>query len=307
MTNSLKKTNGSVTGRLVGGVGNQLFIYSAARQLAEVNKSTLILDVSQIGVGGTNHGTLLSETNLSGEFKFIKNRLPKILLRVENKTKRLMKKRFKFDFFLRGTYVSEVLGFDGKVLTLNPPITLSGYFQSWRYSEEILPIIKEEIGLKHYSNWFLQMRAIMKEERPIVIHVRRGDYVNLADDFGILGLEYYENALARIEEEDLDKKFSIWVFSDDVQKARNLLSNVSQRKIVFVDPPDNISVLESLLLMTGGSAHVIANSTFSWWAARLSETTQIVVAPKTWFRNREDPIDLLPPDWKLADSHWDVG
>ena len=74
MVNFLKKTNGPVTGRLVGGVGNQLFIYSAARKLAEINKSPLILDASQIGVGGTNHGTLLSETNHLGEFKYLRKK-----------------------------------------------------------------------------------------------------------------------------------------------------------------------------------------------------------------------------------------
>ena len=307
MVNFLKKTNGPVTGRLVGGVGNQLFIYSAARKLAEINNAPLILDVSQIGVGGTNHGTLLNETNLFGEFKFLRKKFPKILLRIENKVNRLIEKYLKFNSFPRGIYFSEVLGFDKKVFALNSPIILSGYFQSWRYVEDILPKIQEEIVLKNYSNWFIGLRTIVNEEKPIVIHVRRGDYTNLADDFGILGLEYYEKALAQIEETNLDKKVPIWVFSDDINKARSLLSNVSQRKIVFIDPPANCSALESLLLMTYGGAHVIANSTFSWWSARLSKTTQIVVAPNTWFRYREDPIDLLPPEWKLVDSHWDVG
>ena len=220
---------------------------------------------------------------------------------------RLIKKIFKLNSFPRGIYVSQVLGFDKNVLALNSPITLSGYFQSWRYVEGILPKIQEEIVLKSYSNWFIRLRKIMNDEKPIVIHVRRGDYMNLADDFGILGLEYYKKALVQIEQINLDKKIPIWVFSDDINKARNLLSNVSQRKIVFIEPPANCSALESLLLMTYGGAHVIANSTFSWWSARLSETTQMVVAPNTWFRYREDPIDLLPPEWKLADSHWDVG
>jgi hypothetical protein len=307
MSNSSRNSACPVTAQLVGGIGNQLFIYSAARQLAEINSSPLILDESQIGVGGTNHGSLLSETNLKGEFKVIKKRSPKFVLRIQNYLKRLITSKLEGNFFSRNTYNSQILGYDPNVLNLVPPVTLIGYFQSWRYAENILPKIRSEIELKDLSSWFTEIRERIKVEKPIVVHVRRGDYMSLADDFGILGARYYERALRLVDEHFSDKKVPIWVFSDDVQKAKKLLLDLGNYEITFIDPPANASALESMLLMSYGSAHIIANSTFSWWSAHMSQTTEIVVAPSKWFRNREDPADLLPPEWRLADSHWDVG
>jgi hypothetical protein len=47
-----------------------------------------------------------------------------------------------------------------------------------------------------------------------------------------------------------------------------------------------------------GEAFVIPNSTFSWWAARLSESEQPPVAvPRKWFEFQENPIDLFPEEW----------
>jgi hypothetical protein len=57
--------------------------------------------------------------------------------------------------------------------------------------------------------------------------------------------------------------------------------------------------------MSLASANVIANSTFSWWAAALNQNKGFVVAPDKWFRGLEDPKDLIPPDWILVKSQWE--
>ena len=49
---------------------------------------------------------------------------------------------------------------------------------------------------------------------------------------------------------------------------------------------------------------VIANSTFSWWAANLSINDSLILAPNKWFRSAPDPADLVPPNWKLIDTGW---
>jgi hypothetical protein len=49
---------------------------------------------------------------------------------------------------------------------------------------------------------------------------------------------------------------------------------------------------------------VIGNSTFSWWAAYLNENQTNIVAPRKWFKGREDPSELMPPHWKLTESIW---
>jgi hypothetical protein len=44
---------------------------------------------------------------------------------------------------------------------------------------------------------------------------------------------------------------------------------------------------------------VIANSTFSWWAAWLGEREgSVVVAPRRWFEDRtRNSSDIVPPRW----------
>ena len=51
--------------------------------------------------------------------------------------------------------------------------------------------------------------------------------------------------------------------------------------------------------MAQGSAHINANSTFSWWGAMLSNNTIQVIAPEIWFLDRKTPSTLLPSDWML--------
>jgi hypothetical protein len=56
--------------------------------------------------------------------------------------------------------------------------------------------------------------------------------------------------------------------------------------------------------MSQGSAFAIANSTFSWWSAFLSEDPEVVIVPKAWFRERKEPQDLIPIDWRREVSQW---
>ena len=296
----------SVTGKLIGGIGNQLFIYSAARHLAESTQAKLYLDCSDIGLGGTNHGSRLGDTKLFGAFINNEIKTRHLFKKHQKKIARKILSFLAFHEIIQDHYFSKCVGFDSFVLKLTPPVTLHGYFQSWKYVEPLISSIRLELTLDNYSDWFLENYAIMSKELPIIVHVRRGDYVPLVEEFGLLGLEYYIEAIRIVDEVLPNRNIPVWVFSDDVQEAQKLLSNFSDRRIHFVQPPVGTSAFESMLLMKIGSAHVIANSTFSWWAAMLSEETSLVVAPKEWYREIDEPEYLLPTEWKRANSHWEA-
>jgi hypothetical protein len=89
----------------------------------------------------------------------------------------------------------------------------------------------------------------------------------------------------------------VWLFSDDLELAKERASQAGIERI-FTPDVQALSPAEILTLMRFGSGYVISNSTFGWWAAKLSNTSNIeVVVPDPWFRKLEQPENLIPNDW----------
>ena len=135
-----------------------------------------------------------------------------------------------------------------------------------------------------------------------MIHVRRGDYVKVADKFGLLSKSYYLNSLKKIRDDGFAGP--IWVFSDDILSAKALLDEGEFISARFIEQSVDSSPEESLILMSMAKVIVIANSTYSWWAASLNVDKSLVISPKTWFKSMEAPEYLLPDSWIKLESTW---
>jgi hypothetical protein len=170
---------------------------------------------------------------------------------------------------------------------------LIGYFQTFRIPDEVMTFMYS-LRLKDYSELLDYLSKIAQQEEPVVIHVRRGDYKS-ENAFGILDQQYYEKALAQITlDHDNDL---IWLFSDEPAEAKKALPSHIKTSIKEVDP-GNLHPTTTLEIMRLGHNYIIANSSFSWWAAKLSRVEKkVVVAPKPWFVSAVEPIDLIPKDW----------
>ena len=72
----------------------------------------------------------------------------------------------------------------------------------------------------------------------------------------------------------------------------------------IISTPNDVSDAETLILMSLASRIVIANSTFSWWAARVNGSNKTVIAPEKWFRSLPDPEFLIPNNWIKLKSYW---
>ena len=122
----------------------------------------------------------------------------------------------------------------------------------------------------------------------------------LEENFGIPSREFYSAGISKLLARGSCK--SIWVFSDDLPKAREKLDLQETLPIRWINSVDD-SVVATLQAMRLGRAYVIANSTFSWWAAYLSLNPSVeVVAPSPWFMGMEDPKELIPPNWEQLDA-----
>jgi hypothetical protein len=177
---------------------------------------------------------------------------------------------------------------------------LKGYFQSWRYFEGHEPEIRRafDTGRLATARTAPLEARIRAAEQSVAIHIRRGDFSDTAKNAalrGPLGPEYYRAARAHIE--GSVKRPTFFLFSDDVAAAAAELSDWPD-----LVPVAGLSPHEDLRLMALCKHFIIANSTFSWWAAWLSAAEgKIVVAPSRWFGpaypHQFVLEDRVLPDW----------
>ena len=293
-----------------GGLGNTIFQYAAGKYLAKRIGTDVLVSTKLIGKAKANHGFYLATIFPDIEFEDDDN-LRKIRLwvwveenfdRVLSGLARRNKEFNKFCTFFFNRYDSQIIGFDSNLDAFKIPVRLRGYFQTWKYAQSLISSDGLVPKLENPSIWYTEMYERAKKLAPIVIHVRRGDYQAHGDKYGLLSCAYYLNALRIIPKELRNNP--IWVFSDDIDLAKDLLARELPLGTLWIQPPMKSNPAESFMLMTLGYAHIIANSTFSYWAAQLSSTSQIVIAPKKWFKSMEDPQDLINPSWSLVESDW---
>lgn len=162
-------------------------------------------------------------------------------------------------------------------------VNLSGYYQSYKYFDHIKKKIKRDF------TFLPSAREIYPQKNTLSIHVRRTDYLGLSNYHINLAEEYYKNAI------DAIGTFSeAIVFSDDIEwcKTVNIFSGFT---FSAGDP------YSDLQLMSKCDSHIIANSSFSWWGAWLSQSDN-VVAPRNWFGpalENHDTSGYYLPEWKV--------
>ncbi len=174
-------------------------------------------------------------------------------------------------------------------------ILLNGYFQAHQYPFEIetykkmqsIEIINQSQELKDWIN-------LANVERPVIVHLRLSDY-KMEKGIGVLPSKYYEKALMQIQEMAQSRK--IWVFSDEPAAVDQFIKPPIDYGIRVIGD-NGLNPAETLELMRHGSAYVIANSTFSWWAAFLSyEKGCPTIMPAPWFQNMPSPEGIKPENW----------
>jgi hypothetical protein len=190
--------------------------------------------------------------------------------------------------------------FDEELFTMCPDhVSLQGYFQTEKYFKHIESEIREDFTFKNeILNPCKDM--ISSVENPIALHIRRTDYLTNSENHFNLPLDYYAAALKYF---DADR--NVIVFSDDPIwcQEQELLSN---DRFMISENTDN---RVDLCLMSLCDDFIIANSSFSWWGAWLSQNkNKKVIAPLQWFGKTgytkdHDTKDLIPNDWiRISDG-----
>lgn len=285
--------------RLMGGLGNQLFQYAAARRLALERGAKLVLDLGWFEYEAAHYATPRSYELRRLELPAgVISLPPATVARLEKglaaRVGRWPARRIRVPVLRQDPRSADI---DPRILDAPATVLLVGYWQGERYFADRTETIRAEIKFADQSDAWQEMLEAIRSATSVAVHVRRGDYVTVErtnDVHGALPVEYYREAIDLVCERVEASR--VFVFSDDPQWAADHLS--------LPLPTTDVSVTgwtaaDELGLMTACRHHVIANSSFSWWGAWLAEhPEQVVVAPKAWFR---DPTlnrnEIVPSRW----------
>ena len=301
-----RKTKQKVEIELVGGLGNQLFGYFAGAFYAQKFNKLLIVDLTQVSLGLTNHGSQLTSFKLSKSYELIRSKprsFARLIKRIIDKLSIKFKSIKYFRYKLLGVYQSKEVGFDSFLEKQSEISRIQGYYQTWKYVDN-LQELGADISLEiiNPSNWFLELQNEINKVKPIAIHVRRGDYKNPDSPVGLLSRSYYQDAIGEVNNKYGNKNF--WIFSDDIEDSQKLLYGLIPKSSNWVSPPEGSDPAESLVLMSLSKVIIIANSSFSWWAAKTGVEKELVIAPSPWFKTLDSPTYLIPNSWNQIKSSW---
>lgn len=284
--------------KLIGGLGNQMFQYAIARNLAEKNGDILKLDIFEFDTYPDRTYSLYP-FNIQNNIASLKevNRFGVRHLQVWKKV--IHKMLFNLEIGKKGYIKEKKFGFDPAILQLSGDIYLDGFWQSEKYFKDIENIIRKEFTFNsNISNSHSDLQEKIECSNSIGIHFRRGDYAfksSASIKFGICSNAYYQKAINSIVAVIKNPLFI--VFSDDAKWVKNNFI-IKHPNIFISDVIPNNSDWNELMLMSYCKHNIISNSSFSWWAAWLNKNKKkIVIAPSPWFNINRSESDLIPGNW----------
>lgn len=276
-----------------GGLGNQMFQWAFARALEKVTGMPSFMDMTYF----SKHYSRPYELDIfKADVKKVKGFFPELMLEVFWKLRREFdKKSFLGTYF----YEESMFEFDENVFKIGKKAFIHGFFQSEKYFKKIEKEIRKDFIFKEEPD--MQNKDFLEKinsSNSISLHIRRGDYVEkkrYQKLYANCSLEYYKRGV-----EYIAQKFenpTLFIFSDDIDWAKENLK--LPYKNYFVAHNTGEKSFEDMRLMSSCKHNIIANSSFSWWAAWLNDNPdKIVIAPKKWFNDESiNQSDVISQDW----------
>lgn len=289
--------------KLMGGLGNQMFQYAFGRAVSLDKGEKLVIDKSFYDIEHENttsreyelyYFNIIAESSTkkySGEY----------INQIRERVLRCLARHFNIllpNYILERTLSYDVSQFKDKKGNLY----FDGYWQSEKYFSHHAEQIKNDFQIRMPQSEINQKwLEKISNTCSVCLHVRRGDYVsnpNAAKCHGVLngddGLKYYRTAISYIASKVQNPVF--FLFSDDPEWVKDNLS--VEYPVHYMDHNGPSEDYEDLRLMTQCKHFIIANSSFSWWGAWLSEyKDKIVVCPKQWFKDSKIETDIICDGW----------
>lgn len=193
-------------------------------------------------------------------------------------------------------------GYQDVVLSdVNSNYNIIGYRQTEKYFDHCKDLIKKSFEFKDEIKDICQIIIdnLRKEyfKKLISVHIRCGDYLKLKEHHTcLMDMTYYSNAL---QEFNFDESVFI-IFSDEPKIASEYFGKIHSGKIKY-KVLDKMSAANGMCLMSMMDSHIIANSSYSWWASWLSGKKTVAPSKNKWFGpayNDMEVNDIIPESWK---------
>lgn len=281
--------------RISDGLGNQMFQYAFAYALAKKTGAQVLIDPLFWGTSLRKYQ--LEEFKVTNTKRMVSRGLD-YLLGFGPRNGRRFKDKYRQHLIKRNYQLiqeKQVMHCDETLVYPEKPSFYMGFWQSPGYFEAFYEELKKQfVRKKNISREAIKYDKEIREGVSVALHIRRTDYVRQEGN-AALGLGFYEEALRRMEEQAGD--FQLFIFTDDKEFVKK---NFNLRKYVLVE---GVCDLDEFELMRQCRHHIIANSTFSWWAAYLGENKGgIVYAPCAGIWSEA----FYPKEWNLIDAGTDL-
>ena len=138
---------------------------------------------------------------------------------------------------------------------------ICGFFQDIKYYQE-----------REYIKTFFNIPEIETNEKDLVMHIRLNDYKNFGELGTVLSPSYYLNAIEKVSYNKL------YIVTDEPSN-KEYLNNFKHLSPIIISEESE----HDFLFMMRFKKIIIANSSFSWWAAFLGKASE-VYSPSVWLR-----------------------
>lgn len=280
---------------VMGGLGNQLYQYAMYEKLKMLGKEVkLDLYDYKEAVGEDREWRDLELDYFEGLVYDVCS-LSERTLFLDNSRKffdRVRRKLFgRKDRIVRETesYMPELFDMDN--------VYLHGFWNSEKYYEDMIPELWQKIVFPPSSNEKnISCINEMENINSVAIHIRRSDYLKVADGKRYMGIctdEYYKAAMDYIENHVENPVY--YIFSDDEEYAREHFCNDNMKIVYWNKGKDSFYDMQ---LMSCCKHNICANSTFSLWGARLNtHQDKIMIRPLRHDNYDESSPDKIKEEW----------
>lgn len=283
-----------------GGLGNQFFQYAFGRYLSIKNSTDLYLNIRSFD-RDNKRDFKLPYYQTSYQVKTVKEVLDYISFYMGLRPSLRRYYRKIWPIFLKRYF--EHLGneFDPSFKKAKHGY-FYGYWGNEGYFKEKESVVRNELVLR--EEYRIEKLSVLQKEasetNSVAIHVRRGDYINHpahSKIFNSLPIAYYKDAVERMVAELEDPVF--YIFSDDYIWVRKNLHFPGMNTRLAEDFA-LMKDYQEFELMRACRHFIIANSTFSWWAAWLANYDQKkIIAPQNWYREEYlNNGSFIPKVWQ---------